>query len=112
MRQAHQVDGARATLEERLQGGFSAFAGIVPQERIACAEWKKTHGHAFGGRGAGAKNSVQDFVAGAIAAYREKSTVALGISLAREAHGCAWSIGCGLVNLQTAIAQPRQCGSG
>ena len=61
---------------------------------------------------AGGKNTVQNFVAGAVAADGEKFAVALGVAFAREAHSIGRSGGGHHVDVDAAGAQAGQRGPG
>ncbi len=77
----------------------------VAQKRITGAERKKSESdalHCWFAR----KNSVENFMGGAVAAHREKPAIALAVCLARKLNGVTGTGGSDDVDVQAFCAEP------
>ena len=107
MCQANKIDRALAIREDGLQGRFHAVVCEVTQERIAGAQRQKTQRDTLL-RAAPGKNTVKDFVRGAVTTDGDEAPIALAISFAREIDGVARPGGSDNVDGDSPFAQTRQ----
>src|SRR5712691_3714487 len=107
MRQANQIHWTLAAFGERLQRSLSAVLREIAQEGIARTQRQKAQRDALN-RGASRKNTVEDFVSGAIATDGKKAPVALIVGLACKLHRVPLTGGGDDVDLQPFLAQTRE----
>jgi hypothetical protein len=88
----------------RAAKNIRAFVCEIPQKRVAGAQWKKTKSDAFR-QGMARENTVENFVSRAITANREKFSVALLISFARQLYCMAGPGRGNNINVQTLFAK-------
>jgi len=105
--EANKVHWPGAVGEKSRERSVRAAACEIPQKRVAGAQWKKTKSGAFR-QGMARENTVENFVSRAITANREKFSVALLISFARQLH-CVAGPGRGNnIDVQTLFAKTGQ----
>src|SRR5258708_13611849 len=107
MRQANQIHGTLAAFGERLQRSLSAIFREIAQEGIARTQRQKAQRDALN-RGASRKDTVENFVSGAIATDGKKVPVTLIVGLAGKLHPMPLNGRSNGVNLQSFLAQTRE----
>src|SRR5208283_4895580 len=107
MAQAQQIHAALAAREQSFDGTFRALLREIAQEGVAGAEWQESQFNPLG-RSFAPKNSIQDFVRGAVSANREKPAIALFVGFAGQLDGVAWLTGRDHVHVQPALPQARE----
>src|SRR6266849_5220981 len=90
VREAEQVARPTPAFDKSLCGLLGAALAKIAEERISGAEGKKAERDARALRGFG-KQTVDDFMSGAVAADGDEFLIALRIGLARKRSGLAWS---------------------
>src|SRR6266852_1307430 len=108
VRQPQKVDGASAAIEQRLHRSRGSVLCKIAQEGIAGAQRQESQRNALN-RAASHKNSVKDFVGGAITANGKKTPVTLIVRFAGQLHRVALRCRSDDVDLQPVLAQAREC---
>jgi hypothetical protein len=101
-------------LSPRLQSFKRRFGAIIreiPEKRISCTQREKTQLDPARGRSA-PKNSINDLVRRAVAAHRQKSSIALVECFRGEFRGVRRARGGNHVNAEAAILQAAKFSSG
>src|SRR4030081_2609405 len=112
MRQAEQIHGTFAILEQSLQRGFGAVLhSEIAEEGVAGADRNKAERDAGICSGV-SEDAIEDFVGGAVAADSDETAIVLRVGFAGELGGVTGSCGADPPAVKAVLAKPRDGRSG
>src|SRR5258706_109908 len=111
VRQPQEIDSASTSFEQRLHRSCCPVFCEIAQKRIACAKRQETKRDPLN-RPAFRKNSIENFVSGAIAADSKKSPVTLIVGFARKLQRMSLTGRNDDVDVQPLLAQTPERGPG
>src|SRR5260370_6723752 len=104
VRQPQEIDSAGASFRQRLHRSCGSVFCEIAQKRIACAQRQETQRNSLN-RPAFRKDSIENFVSGAVATDGQKAPVTLIVGFARKLHRMARTRRGDDVDLQPFLSQ-------